>query len=70
LAYLGFDVLIAGIEIAEMPLESIDIVKREVAFTATFGPRAMIIARARIGIEATTSPLATILSERCWLRSW
>jgi hypothetical protein len=32
LTYLGFDVLVAGIEIAEMPLEGIDLVKREVAF--------------------------------------
>ena len=32
LTYLGFDVLVAGIEIAEMPLEGVDLVKREVAF--------------------------------------
>src|ERR1700737_1088444 len=32
LAYLGFDVLIAGIKIAEMPLEGVDLVQREVAF--------------------------------------
>src|ERR1700726_4566086 len=31
LAYLGFDVLVAGIEIAKMPLERVDLVKREVA---------------------------------------
>jgi hypothetical protein len=30
LAYLGFDVLVAGIEIAEMPFESVDILQREV----------------------------------------
>jgi hypothetical protein len=32
LTYLGFDVLVAGIEIAEMPLEGVDLFKREVAF--------------------------------------
>jgi hypothetical protein len=32
LTYLGFDVLIAGMEVAEMPLEGIDLVKREVPF--------------------------------------
>ena len=32
LTNLGFDVLVAGIEIAEMPLEGVDLVKREVAF--------------------------------------
>jgi len=31
LAYLGFDVLVAGIEVAEMPFESVDFVEREVA---------------------------------------
>jgi hypothetical protein len=31
LTYLGFDVLVTGIELAEMPLESIDLVEREVA---------------------------------------
>src|ERR1700730_11437923 len=30
LTYLGFDVLVAGIELAEVPLESINLVKREV----------------------------------------
>jgi hypothetical protein len=32
LTYLGLDVLVAGIEIAEMPFERVDFVKREVAF--------------------------------------
>ncbi len=32
LAYLGFDVLVAGIEIAQMLLESVDLVEREIAF--------------------------------------
>src|SRR6476660_1583964 len=32
LPYLGFDVLVAGIEIAEMPFESVDLIKCEVAF--------------------------------------
>jgi hypothetical protein len=32
LAYLGLDVLVAGIEIAQMPLERVDLVEREVAF--------------------------------------
>src|SRR5713226_3684819 len=32
LTYLGFDVLVAGIEITEMPLKSVDLVQREVAF--------------------------------------
>ena len=32
LPYLGSDVLVAGIEIAKVPLESIDLVKCEVAF--------------------------------------
>jgi len=31
LTYLGLDVLVAGIEIAKMPLECVDLVKREVA---------------------------------------
>src|SRR5450759_1290792 len=31
LTYLGFDVLVAGIKIAEMPLEGVDLIKREVA---------------------------------------
>jgi hypothetical protein len=30
LTYLGFDVLVAGVEIAQMPLESVDFIKREV----------------------------------------
>src|SRR5258708_24212040 len=32
LAYLGFDVLVAGIKIAKLPLERVDLVEREVAF--------------------------------------
>ena len=32
LPYLRLDVLVAGIEIAEMPLESVDLVEREIAF--------------------------------------
>ena len=32
LAYLGLDVLIAGIEVAKMPLESIDLFKGEITF--------------------------------------
>jgi hypothetical protein len=31
LAYLGLDVLVAGIEVAQLPLEGVDLVKREVA---------------------------------------
>ncbi len=33
LTYLGFDILVAGIEIAQMPLEGVDHVEREVALT-------------------------------------
>ena len=33
LAYLGFDVLITGIEITQLPLESIDFIQCEVAFS-------------------------------------
>src|SRR5450759_3434427 len=36
LANLGFDVLVARIEIAEMPLEGVDFVKREVSFPKRF----------------------------------
>ena len=32
LAYLGFDVLIAGIKFAQMPFEGVNLVQREVAF--------------------------------------
>ena len=32
LTYLGFDILITGIELAEMPLERVDFVEREIAF--------------------------------------
>src|SRR5450759_4330544 len=36
LANLGFDVLVARIEIAEMPLEGVDFVKREISFPKRF----------------------------------
>src|SRR5437868_2772432 len=36
LTYLRLDVLVAGIEIAEMPLESVDLVKREVSLAERF----------------------------------
>jgi len=36
LTNFGFDVLVTGIEITEMPLESIDLVEREVAFAERF----------------------------------
>ena len=32
LAYLGLDVLVAGIEIAQVPLERVDLIEREVSF--------------------------------------
>src|ERR1700674_1194614 len=36
LTYLGFDVLVAGIEIAKMPFESIDFIKREFRLAERF----------------------------------
>ena len=36
LAYLGFDVLVAGIEIAEMPFECVDFLKREFPLAERF----------------------------------
>ncbi len=36
LTYLGFDVLVAGIEFAEMPFESVDLVERKLALAERF----------------------------------